>query len=91
MRMPVQLARFLQGGDPSTPHFTESVVIEFGTPREVLFACTTPLEFADDLCLRTSDGSLDVKASVVAVQYHPGSTVVAARFKGEVPNWIVKS
>jgi hypothetical protein len=27
----------------------------------------------------------------VAVQYHPGRTVVAARFKAEVPNWIVKS
>jgi hypothetical protein len=25
------------------------------------------------------------------VQYHPGTTVVAARFRGEVPNWIVKS
>ena len=25
----------------------ESTVIEFGTSREVLFACTTPLEFAD--------------------------------------------
>jgi hypothetical protein len=25
------------------------------------------------------------------VQYHPGSTIVAARFRNEVPNWIVKS
>jgi hypothetical protein len=25
------------------------------------------------------------------VQYQPGKTVVAARFRGEVPNWIVKS
>jgi hypothetical protein len=25
------------------------------------------------------------------VQYHPGKTVVAARFRQEVPNWIVKS
>ena len=58
----------------------ESTVIEFGTPREVLFACTTPLEFADILRLRNSDGSLDTEASVVAVQYHPGKTIVAARF-----------
>ena len=69
----------------------ESTVIEFGTAREVLFACATPLEFADVLRLRTSDGSLDTEASVVAVQYHPGKTVVAARVAAAVPNWIVKS
>jgi len=69
----------------------ESTVIEFGTAREVLFACTMPLEFADVLRLRNSDGSLDTEASVVAVQYHPGATVVAARFLNSVPNWIVKS
>jgi hypothetical protein len=95
VRIPVQLARTLQSGDSSSldsaAHFTESTVIEFGTPREVLFACKTPLEFADVLRLRNSDGSLDIEASVVAVQYHPGNTVVAARFRGEVPNWIVKS
>ena len=71
-------------------NFTENTVIEFGTPREVLFGCATPLEFADIVRLRNSDGSLDVEASVVAVQYHPGKTVVAARFLSEVPNWIVK-
>jgi hypothetical protein len=92
VRIPVQLARTLQPGEASlAAHFTESIVIEFGTPREVLFACNTPLEFADVLRLRNSDGSLDIEASVVAVQYHPGTTVVAARFRGEVPNWIVKS
>jgi hypothetical protein len=91
VRMPVQLARILQGGEPASAHFAESVVIEFGTPREVLFECNTPLEFGDDLRLRNSDSSFDVAVSVVAVQYHPGKTVVAARFRGEVPNWIVKS
>ncbi|MGD0571184.1 MAG: hypothetical protein ABSA78_22555 [Candidatus Sulfotelmatobacter sp.] len=68
----------------------ENTIIEFGTSREVLFACSTPLEFADILRLRNSDGSLDTEASVVAVQYHPGKTIVAARFVTEVPNWIVK-
>jgi hypothetical protein len=74
-----------------TQSVQESTVIEFGTSREVLFACTTPLEFADVLRLRNSDGSLDAEASVVAVQYHPGTTSVAARFLTTVPNWIVKS
>ena len=88
VRMPVQLARLVEATDPAD--FTESTVIEFGTPREVLFACKTPMDFADLLRVRTSDGSLDELASVVAVQYHPGNTLVAARFKRNVPNWIVK-
>jgi hypothetical protein len=90
VRIPVQLALSNGGVDSHPSNFTESTVIEFGTPREVLFGCTTPLEFADVLRLCNSDGSLDVEAAVVAVQYHPGKTVVAARFLREVPNWIVK-
>jgi hypothetical protein len=89
MRIPVQFARVHDSGETAT--FSESTVIEFGTAHEVLFASKTPLEFADTLRLRNSDGSLDVEANVVAVQYHPGKTLVAARFRGDVPNWIVKS
>jgi len=55
VRIAVQLARTNSAADPSGK-FTESTVIEFGTPREVLFSCTTPLEFADVLRLRNSDG-----------------------------------
>ena len=88
MRMPVEFARLIENGH--SPDFTESIVIEFGTPREVLFVCKTPLEFGEDLRLRNSDGSFDEKAHVVAVQYHPGKTLVAARFNRDVPNWIVK-
>ena len=89
VRIPVQIARTVEGS--SIPNFSESTVIEFGTSREVLFASKTPLEFADTLRLRTADGSLDVEATVVAVQYQPGKTLVAARFRRDVPNWIVKS
>ncbi|HZC21934.1 MAG TPA: hypothetical protein VE866_01240 [Candidatus Binatia bacterium] len=88
MRLPVQIARIVEGG---AANFSESTVIEFGTSREVLFASKTPLEFADILRLRTADGSLDEEATVVAVQYQPGKTLVAARFRRDVPNWIVKS
>lgn len=94
VRIPVQFTRSSRTGDCSQPvasGLPEDTVIEFGTSREVLFACTTPLEFADVLRLRNSDGSLDTEASVVAVQYHPGATIVAARFLNAVPNWIVKS
>ncbi|HEV2401506.1 MAG TPA: hypothetical protein VGS27_31510 [Candidatus Sulfotelmatobacter sp.] len=89
VRVPIQLARLVEAGQFAD--FSESTVIEFGTPREVLFASKTPLEFADVLKLRNSDGSLDEEVSVVAVQYQPGKTLVAARFRRDVPNWIVKS
>ena len=93
VRIPVQFTRQSTTSDATRPcaaGIQESTVIEFGTAREVLFACATPLEFADILRLRNSDGSLDTDASVVAVQYHPGKTIVAARFVASVPNWIVK-
>jgi len=99
VRIPVQFTRrnsastntnSNKDGQPAGAIVEESTVIEFGTAREVLFACATPLEFADILRLRNSDGSLDTEASVVAVQYHPGKTIVAARFVTSVPNWIVK-
>lgn len=69
----------------------QETVIEFGTPQEVLFVVAQPLEFADHLLLESKDGALRAEASVVAVQYHPERTVVAARFLKPVPNWIVKS
>ena len=93
VRIPVQFTRrgaTTDGTRTSAAGVQESTVIEFGTAREVLFACSTPLEFADILRLRNSDGSLDTDAAVVAVQYHPGKTIVAARFVASVPNWIVK-
>jgi hypothetical protein len=71
--------------------FFQNTVIEFGTPHEVLFMVDHPLEFADRVLVESNDGSLHAEASVVAVQYHPERTVVAARFLQQVPNWIVKS
>jgi len=87
VHMPVRLTRVSGGTTP----FSESTVIEFGTPREVLFASTLPLEFADRLRLQNSDGSLDTEACVVALQYNAGRTAVAARFVRDVSNWIIKS
>lgn len=94
VRIPVQLSRrdpenHAKAKDAGMAE--ESTVIEYGTTREVLFSCSTPLEFADVLRVRNSDGTLDIEVSVVAVQYHPGKTIVAARFVSAVPNWIVKS
>ncbi len=87
VRIPITLSR----AEGKRKSFFQDTVIEFGTEHEVLFATDRPLEFADRVVLENADGSLHAEASVVAVQYHPERTVVAARFLQDVPNWIVKS
>ncbi len=87
VRIPVRLTRL----GNATTSASENTVIEFGTHCEVLFASTLPLEFADRLKLRNSDGTLDTEACVVAIQYNGSRTAVAARFTEEVSNWIIKS
>jgi hypothetical protein len=69
----------------------EQTTIEFGTAQEVLFTSTLPLEFEDRLRVANADGSLDAQATVIAVRYHGGRKAIAARFAGEVGNWIIKS
>jgi hypothetical protein len=86
VRLPVRVAAL--GTGPR--RLEESTVIEFGTAHEVLFASTLPLEFEDQVQVRNSDGSLNAGARVVAVRYHEGRKAVAARFVGEVGNWIIK-
>jgi hypothetical protein len=86
VRLPVQVTALRSG----KRRLQEQTVIEFGTAQEVLFSSTLPLEFEDHVRLKNSDGSLDARATVVAVRYHGGSRAVAARFEGEVGNWIIK-
>jgi hypothetical protein len=90
VRIPIQFTAGSRAGR-GMAESQESTIIEFGTSREVLFSCSMHLEFGDVMHLRTADGSLDTEASVVAVQYQPGRTLVAARFLDSVPNWIVRS
>jgi hypothetical protein len=93
VRIPIKLSRSGgngEGGENSTT-FLQNTVIEFGTTREVLFVVDCPLEFADRVLVESNDGTFHAEACVVAVQYHPERTVVAARFLKDVPNWIVKS
>jgi hypothetical protein len=87
---PVRIPVRVTAASAGRRRLQEQTVIEFGTPREVLFASTLPLEFEDRLRLANSDGSLDARAVVVAVRYHDGRKAVAARFLGEVGNWIIK-
>lgn len=86
VRIPVEVV----SASGARPQFREQTVIEFGTPAEVLFGSNLPLEFEDRIRLSNSDGSLDAQATVVAVRYHEGRKAVAARFTGQVGNWIIK-
>ena len=88
VRIPVRVS---SGTGNGRRQLEEHTVIEFGTPREVLFASTLPLEFEDQVHLENSDGSLDARATLVAVRCHGGRKAVAVRFVGEVGNWIIKS
>lgn len=86
VRIAVRVSTMARG-----PHrLQEQTVVEFGTAREVLFSSTLPLEFEDRVRLVNSDGSFDTQATVVAVRYHGGQKAVAARFQGDVGNWIIK-
>lgn len=98
VRIPIKLNHLANGNgrvsatnNDDQSAFLQETVIEFGTPNEMLFAVNNPLEFADRVRVESKDGALRAEASVVAVQYHLGRTVVAVRFLKPVPNWIVKS
>jgi hypothetical protein len=86
VRIPVAVSisgRPVEGG-------TVNTMIEFGTSRVVIFLTELPLEIEDRLHLRNSDGTLDTDVIVIAVQYQDHICGVAARFAGEVRNWIIQ-
>jgi hypothetical protein len=86
VRIPVRVITAVAG----QRRLQEQTVIEFGTAQEMIFASNLPLEFEDRVRVSNSDGSFDARATVVAVRYHEGRKAVAARFLGEVGNWIIK-
>jgi hypothetical protein len=86
VRIPVRVITLT----PAMRPLQEQTVVEFGTVNEVLFSSSLPLEFEDGVRVVNSDGSFDTSAVVVAVRYHEGRKAVAARFVGEVSNWIIK-
>lgn len=90
--IPVRIPIHVSGKTISGKPLSETTTIEFGTPREVIFGSHLPLEFADALRIENGDGSLSTEVNVVAIHYFDGNTTaVAARFKDDVPNWIVKA
>lgn len=86
MRIPVSVT----AGGQAQGVATEETVIEFGTDREVLFSSALPLEFDETVILRNTNGTLDAKGYVVAVQLGAQRSAVAVRFKEKVHNWIIQ-
>lgn len=70
---------------------SEQTMIEFGTADEVLFVSGLPLDFEDIVRVRNADGSLDIKAKIVAMHLYDDKMAIAAKFLEDVPNWIVKA
>jgi hypothetical protein len=87
LRIPVHVSK----GDAAGEDGREKTVIEFGTAEEILFVSRLPLDFDDTVRVRNLDGSLDVTAQIVAMRLHRSKMAFAARFLGEVANWIVKA
>jgi|SRR5581483_6557272 len=85
-RIPVRL-KPLSSRDKNTD---QQVVIEYGTPNEVLFESSLALQVGDQVEMENADGSFEVRATVLAVQVEDGRRAVAARFNRQMPNWIIK-
>ena len=86
VRIPVRLTRL---GDASSTS-SESTVIEFGTPQEVLFASSLPLEFDDKVRIERERNGGTADAKVIAVQYHEGRKAVAVRFLQGPCAWVTQ-
>lgn len=84
VRIPVGVSRAFSPEPTNT-------VIEYGTAREVIFRFPLPLEFGERVRLVSRDGLLNAEAEILAVQLSQSETLVAARFTGEVANWIIRA
>jgi len=92
MRIAVQVSiRGSAGRGGAGVNFVRRATIEFGTARVVFFQTDMPLEIDDHIHLENEGGSLNTDAVVIAVQYQDQTRGVAARFPGEVRNWIIQA
>jgi hypothetical protein len=66
------------------------VVIEYGTPCEVILSCEAMLEFGESVRLTSRSCSLAAQAQVIAVQFGGSEPAVAVRFTAGAENWIIK-
>lgn len=88
--VPVRIPVLIFRGD-SARAAAEQTVIEFGTAEECLFVCGLPLEFEDLVQIRTTDGTLNCTAKVVAMRLQDDKMAFAARFLNDVTDWIARA
>lgn len=68
----------------------ESTIIEYGTSQEALFHTSLSLELGERVRFANADGTLDVKATVVAMHFENDRKAIAVRFAEPVRNWIIR-
>jgi hypothetical protein len=66
----------------------ETVMVEFASAANAIFASTLPLEFDDLVWLEDPRGRWQSQAMVVAVQYHEGQMAVAVQFVNGQCAWV---
>lgn len=97
-----ELARFFPGIVPlripvlifkgnSARAAAEQTMIEFGTAEECLFVCGLSLDFEDLVHIKTTDGTLDSTARIVAMRLQDDKMAFAARFVNDVTGWIARA
>ena len=87
---PLRISILVSVGQREGRVLEESTVIEFGTSKMVFFESRLPLELKDQLHLENSDRSLVSDAVVVAIRDGDSHRAIAARFEGEIRNWIIQ-
>ena len=85
---PVRIPASVNATRPGNAKLHESVVVEFCGREHAIFRSTLPLEYNDDVRLTAPGNAEQLKARVVAVQYHEGLKAVAVQFEGGPCPWV---
>lgn len=85
---PVQIPASVSATRPGNAQLEESVVVEFCGREHAIFRSELPLEYNDDVRLAARGKAGQLKARIVAVQYHEGLKAVAVRFESGPCPWV---
>ena len=86
--VPVRIPASVTAERAGASQLQESVVVEFCGAEHAIFSSGLPLEYNDDIRLSAHAIAGQLKARVVAVQYHEGLKAVAVRFQSGPCHWV---
>lgn len=86
----VQVPAILKPWRDGSGKVRETVMVEFASAENAIFASTLLLEFDDLVWLEDPGGRWQSEAMVVAVQYHEGQMAVAVQFVNGQCAWVKK-